>query len=233
MDDLEPTLEELKTYEQLVAELPRLYSSQFSSEVENRDEANNPSAETGEDIYDAVNVYLNEIRKIEPLTAKEEAELISQINTGDEDARLHLTKANLRLVVLITERHQGRGLALLDMIVEGNIGLIRSIDNFDSKFGVRFSTYAAWYIDKTIKQAIAEKASNNTSTLDTTGPDIFEEFPDRAQIAEKVILRFGGFPDPNNSPTLEEVAKKLGATRESIRSIEPEVLRKLRQPRKH
>src|SRR5689334_7163718 len=166
MDDLEPTLEELKAYEQLVIDLEH-----SSSKVQNQDEPNNPRAETSEDVYDPVTDYLNEIRKIKPLTPKEEAELISQINAGDEDARQHLIEANLRLVVLIAERHQERGTTLLDLIQEGNIGLIWSIDKFDSKFGMRFSTYAAWYIDKTIDQAIVEKASNNTLTLDTTtGP---------------------------------------------------------------
>lgn len=226
MDDLEPTLEELKAYEQLVIDLEH-----SPSKVQNQDETNNPAAETSEDVYDPVTDYLNEIRKIKPLTPKEEAELISQINAGDEDARQHLIEANLRLVVLIAERHQERSTTLLDLIQEGNIGLIRSIDKFDSKFGMRFSTYAAWYIDKTIDQAIVEKASNNTLTLDTTtDQNIFEEFPERAQIAEKVARRFGGFPDPNNSPTLEEVAKSMGNTR--IYSITPETLRKLRHPRK-
>src|SRR5918997_2995338 len=106
---------------------------------------------------DAVQMYLDEIGKTPLLTKAQEVYLARRIERGDRRAKAHLTKANLRLVVSIAKKYAGRGVSLLDLIQEGNIGLMRAVEKFDYRKGFKFSTYATWWIRQAVTRAIADK----------------------------------------------------------------------------
>ena len=108
--------------------------------------------------HDPIRIYLNEIRKTRLLTAPEELDLAQKVSNGDEAARSLMIESNLRLVVNIAKRYMNRGLPLLDLIEEGNLGLIRAVEKFDYKRGFRFSTYATWWIRQAIERAIVNQA---------------------------------------------------------------------------
>ncbi|MCH2188716.1 sigma-70 family RNA polymerase sigma factor [Candidatus Gracilibacteria bacterium] len=107
---------------------------------------------------DSIRMYLNEIGRVELLTSEEEIELGKKIRAGDQEARKKLAAANLRLVVSIAKKYMGRGLGLLDLIQEGNVGLFRAVDKFDPDKGFKFSTYATWWIRQGVTRAIADQA---------------------------------------------------------------------------
>lgn len=109
-------------------------------------------------IDDPVKIYLHEIGRVKLLTSEEEAALAERIAKGDEEAKKTLNEANLRLVVSIAKRYVGRGLLFLDLIQEGNLGLIKAVEKFDSAKGYKFSTYATWWIRQAITRAIADQA---------------------------------------------------------------------------
>ena len=109
-------------------------------------------------IDDPVRMYLKEIGRVPLLTAEEEVELAKRIEQGDEEAKRRLTEANLRLVVSIAKRYVGRGMLLLDLIQEGNLGLLKAVEKFDYQKGFKFSTYATWWIRQAITRAIADQA---------------------------------------------------------------------------
>ncbi len=109
-------------------------------------------------VGDPVKMYLKEIGRVPLLTRAEEVDLAKRIEAGDERARTHLLEANLRLVVSIARKHIGRGLSLLDLIQEGNLGLIRAVEKFDYTRGFKFSTYATWWIRQAVTRAIADQA---------------------------------------------------------------------------
>lgn len=116
------------------------------------------SAPEGVSIEDPVHMYLKEIGKIPLLTTEQEIELAKRMELGDEEAKKKLTESNLRLVVSIAKRYMGRGLQLLDLIQEGNLGLIKAVEKFEYKKGYKFSTYATWWIRQSITRAIADQA---------------------------------------------------------------------------
>ena len=109
-------------------------------------------------VDDPVRMYLKEIGKVPLLTAEEEIEIAKRMEAGDESAKQKLTEANLRLVVSIAKRYVGRGMLFLDLIQEGNLGLIKAVDKFDYRKGYKFSTYATWWIRQAITRAIADQA---------------------------------------------------------------------------
>ena len=109
-------------------------------------------------VDDPVRMYLKEIGKVPLLTAEEEIEIAKRMEEGDESAKQKLTEANLRLVVSIAKRYVGRGMLFLDLIQEGNLGLIKAVDKFDYRKGYKFSTYATWWIRQAITRAIADQA---------------------------------------------------------------------------
>lgn len=109
------------------------------------------------DVGDPVKMYLKEIGKVPLLTREEEVELAKRIEAGDEEAKKHLAEANLRLVVSIAKKHIGRGMSFLDLIQEGNLGLIKAVEKFDYTKGYKFSTYATWWIRQSITRAIADQ----------------------------------------------------------------------------
>ena len=112
----------------------------------------------GVSIEDPVRMYLKEIGKVPLLTAEEEIELAKRLELGDEEAKKRLAEANLRLVVSIAKRYVGRGMLFLDLIQEGNLGLIKAVEKFDYRKGFKFSTYATWWIRQAITRAIADQA---------------------------------------------------------------------------
>lgn len=119
------------------------------------------SVPDGISIEDPVRMYLKEIGKVPLLSAEEEIELAKRMADGDEEAKKRLAEANLRLVVSIAKRYVGRGMLFLDLIQEGNLGLIKAVEKFDYQKGFKFSTYATWWIRQAITRAIADQAQNN------------------------------------------------------------------------
>ena len=147
---------------------------------------------------DPVRMYLKEIGQIPLLTAEEELELAKRMSEGDENAKEKLAEANLRLVVSIAKRYAGRGMQLLDLIQEGNLGLIKAVDKFDYQKGYKFSTYATWWIRQAITRAIADQA--RTIRI----PVHMVETMNRVIRTSRQLLQ-----DLGREPKPEEIAQKL------------------------
>ncbi|MBO5213836.1 MAG: RNA polymerase sigma factor RpoD [Clostridia bacterium] len=159
-------------------------------------------------IDDPVKVYLHDIGKVPLLTTEEEAELAQRISEGDQDAKRRLNEANLRLVVSIAKRYVGRNLLFLDLIQEGNLGLIKAVDKFDSTKGYKFSTYATWWIRQAITRAIADQA--RTIRI----PVHMVETINRLSKVEKTLTQELG-----RQPQVEEIAAEMGMPLERVREI--------------
>ncbi len=157
---------------------------------------------------DPVKVYLKEIGMVPLLTAEEEIELAKRIQNGDEKAKKRLSEANLRLVVSIAKRYLGRGMHFLDLIQEGNLGLIKAVDKFDYSKGFKFSTYATWWIRQAITRAIADQA--RTIRI----PVHMVETMNKVKRVSGQLLHNNG-----QEPTPEEVAEELSLPVEKIREI--------------
>ena len=157
---------------------------------------------------DPVKVYLREIGRVPLLSSEEEIELAIKINDGDEKAKKRLTEANLRLVVSIAKKYVGRGMYFLDLIQEGNVGLIKAVDKFDYTKGFKFSTYATWWIRQAITRAIADQA--RTIRI----PVHMVETINRLKKVQSQLLHENG-----NEPTEELIAEKMGLPVERIREI--------------
>jgi RNA polymerase primary sigma factor len=159
-------------------------------------------------INDPVRMYLKEIGQIKLLTMEEELMLADRIASGDEEAKATLAEANLRLVVSIAKRYVGRGMLFLDLIQEGNIGLMKAVEKFDVTKGYKFSTYATWWIRQAITRAIADQARTIRVPV-----HMVETINKLARIQRQLTLEL------NREPTEEELAKKMGTTPEKIRDI--------------
>ena len=159
-------------------------------------------------IDDPVKVYLHDIGRIPLLTSEEEAELAVRISNGDMEAKRRLNEANLRLVVSIAKRYVGRNLLFLDLIQEGNLGLIKAVDKFDSSKGYKFSTYATWWIRQAITRAIADQA--RTIRI----PVHMVETINRLAKVEKTLTQEYG-----RQPQVEEIAAEMGMPLERVREI--------------
>jgi len=131
---------------------------EVSPAIDFPDEEIDLSIPEGISIDDPVRMYLKEIGKVPLLSAEEEIELAKRMEDGDEEAKRRLSEANLRLVVSIAKRYVGRGMLFLDLIQEGNLGLIKAVEKFDYRKGYKFSTYATWWIRQAITRAIADQA---------------------------------------------------------------------------
>ena len=162
---------------------------------------------------DPVRAYFTEIGKVPLLTADEEVALAKRIEAGDLDAKRALTQANLRLVVSVAKRYSGRGLSLLDLIQEGNLGLIRAVEKFDYRRGFKFSTYATWWI----RQAISRGIANQARTIRV--PVHMLELLNKLVRVEREFLR-----ETDREPNPEELAVRMETTPEKV-----EELIKLRQ----
>ena len=176
---------------------------------ENKDDENGtPAAETGIAIDDPVKVYLKDIGKVPLLSSEEEVDLAIRISNGDIAARQRLSEANLRLVVSIAKRYLGRGMQFLDLIQEGNLGLIKAVDKFDYTKGFKFSTYATWWIRQAITRAIADQA--RTIRI----PVHMVETINKVKKTSSQLLHKNG-----RDPTAEEIAKELGMSVDKVRDI--------------
>ncbi|MBQ1410939.1 MAG: RNA polymerase sigma factor RpoD [Oscillospiraceae bacterium] len=154
---------------------------------------------------DPVRMYLKEIGQVPLLTPEEEMELAEKVSNGDKAAKKKLTEANLRLVVSIAKKYSGRGLHILDLIQEGNTGLIRAVDKFDYTKGNKFSTYATWWIRQAITRAIADQARTIRVPV-----HMVEVINKATRCNRKLVQELG------REPTLEEIAEELGLPIEKI-----------------
>ena len=159
-------------------------------------------------INDPVRMYLKEIGQIKLLTMEEELDLADRIAAGDEQAKTILAEANLRLVVSIAKRYVGRGMLFLDLIQEGNIGLMKSVEKFDVTKGYKFSTYATWWIRQAITRAIADQARTIRVPV-----HMVETINKLARIQRQLTLEL------NREPSEEELAQKMGISIDKIREI--------------
>ena len=159
-------------------------------------------------INDPVRMYLKEIGRISLLSPDEETELSVRIANGDEDAKNILAESNLRLVVSIAKRYVGRGLLFLDLIQEGNIGLMKAVEKFDYGKGYKFSTYATWWIRQAITRAIADQARTIRVPV-----HMVETINKMARIQRQMTLEL------NREPSEEELAEKMGITVDKVREV--------------
>ena len=159
-------------------------------------------------INDPVRMYLKEIGRINLLTSDEEFEYAQRAVEGDEEAKKILAESNLRLVVSIAKRYVGRGMLFLDLIQEGNIGLMKAVEKFDPTKGYKFSTYATWWIRQAITRAIADQARTIRVPV-----HMVETINKLARVQRQLTQEL------NREPTDEEIAKKLGITIEKVREV--------------
>ena len=162
----------------------------------------------GISIDDPVRMYLKEIGKVPLLSSEEEVSLAFRIQEGDSIARKKLTEANLRLVVSIAKRYVGRGMLFLDLIQEGNLGLIKAVEKFDHTKGFKFSTYATWWIRQAITRAIADQARTIRIPV-----HMVETINKLIRISRQMLQELGRDPLP------EELAKEMGMTEDKVREI--------------
>ena len=159
-------------------------------------------------IEDPVRMYLKEIGKVPLLTAEEEIELAKRMENGDEDAKKRLAEANLRLVVSIAKRYVGRGMLFLDLIQEGNLGLIKAVEKFDYNKGFKFSTYATWWIRQAITRAIADQARTIRIPV-----HMVETINKLGRVSRQLLQELG------REPTPEEIAERMEIPVERVREI--------------
>jgi RNA polymerase primary sigma factor len=176
----------------------------FISEIEERPKA---PAEPGQasDADDSLGAYLREIGRGTLLTKEQEVELAKMIEAGSDDARRRMTEANLRLVVSIAKKYQGRGMPLLDLIQEGNVGLMRAVAKFDHRRGFKFSTYATWWIRQAVLRAIGDQARTIRLPI-----HIGDQTNKLVRVSDRLRDSLG------RQPTDEEIAEELGLTPEEV-----------------
>ncbi len=173
-----------------------------SGEIEVTDAAKNIPTD------DPVRMYFKEIGKVPLLTAEEERELAIRIEQGDEEAKKKLCESNLRLVVSIARRYLNRGLSFLDLIQEGNLGLIKAVEKFDYTKGYKFSTYATWWIRQAITRSIADQARTIRIPV-----HMVETINKLIRISRQLLQEYG------REPTSEEIAREMGISVEKVREI--------------
>ena len=159
-------------------------------------------------IDDPVRMYLKEIGRVPLLTAEEEIEIAQRMEQGDEEAKKKLAEANLRLVVSIAKRYVGRGMLFLDLIQEGNLGLIKAVEKFDYRKGYKFSTYATWWIRQAITRAIADQARTIRIPV-----HMVETINKLIRVSRQLLQEYG------REPTPEEIAKAMGISESKVREI--------------
>ena len=158
---------------------------------------------------DPVKMYLKDIGKVPLLSAEEEIELAKRMEAGDEMAKKKLAESNLRLVVSIAKRYVGRGMLFLDLIQEGNLGLLKAVEKFDYRKGYKFSTYATWWIRQAITRAIADQARTIRIPV-----HMVETINKLIRVSRQLLQTYGREPSP------EEIAKEMGISVEKVREIQ-------------
>ena len=166
------------------------------------------SVPEGISIEDPVRMYLKEIGKVPLLSAEEEIDLAQRMEQGDESAKKRLAEANLRLVVSIAKRYVGRGMLFLDLIQEGNLGLIKAVEKFDYRKGYKFSTYATWWIRQAITRAIADQARTIRIPV-----HMVETINKLIRVSRQLLQELGREPSP------EEIAEEMNMSVERVREI--------------
>ena len=225
-EDLDEALEDMdfdvdsidKLYETLEdngiafdAEISNEEMSQIESEVEKFGAGENMERileQEGLAIDDPVRLYLKEIGKVPLLTSEREKELAERMMEGDESAKTELVEANLRLVVSIAKRYVGRGMFFLDLIQEGNLGLMKAVDKFDYTKGYKFSTYATWWIRQAITRAIADQARTIRIPV-----HMVETIHKVSRYSRQMLQELG------REATAEEIGEKMGMSAEKVREI--------------
>lgn len=188
---------------------PDLFSEEDLEDEEEIDpEKIDLSVPEGVGIEDPVRMYLKEIGKIPLLSTDEEIELAKKMELGDQEARKRLAEANLRLVVSIAKRYVGRGMQFLDLIQEGNLGLIKAVEKFDYRKGYKFSTYATWWIRQAITRAIADQARTIRIPV-----HMVETINRLVRTSRQLVQELG------REPTVEEIAKRMEIPPERVREI--------------
>ena len=190
-----------------------IVSSEVTDDAEDDDDTDdeiiiNDSSNKDIKINDPVRMYLKEIGRINLLTSEEEYEYALQVEEGNEDAKRILAESNLRLVVSIAKRYVGRGMAFLDLIQEGNIGLMKAVEKFNPSKGYKFSTYATWWIRQAITRAIADQARTIRVPV-----HMVETINKLARVQRQLTQEL------NREPTDKELADKLGITEEKVREV--------------
>ena len=190
-----------------------IVSSEVNDDTEDDDDDDdgiiiNDSSNKDIKINDPVRMYLKEIGRINLLTSEEEYEYALQAEEGNEDAKRILAESNLRLVVSIAKRYVGRGMAFLDLIQEGNIGLMKAVEKFNPSKGYKFSTYATWWIRQAITRAIADQARTIRVPV-----HMVETINKLARVQRQLTQEL------NREPTDKELADKLGITEEKVREV--------------
>ena len=174
----------------------------------NEEDLEDLSVPEGINVDDHVRMYLKEIGKVPLLSADEEIEFARLRSEGDEEAKKRLTEANLRLVVSIAKRYVGRGMLFLDLIQEGNLGLIKAVEKFDYTKGYKFSTYATWWIRQAITRAIADQARTIRIPV-----HMVETINKLIRVSRQLLQELGREPSP------EEIAKEMGMSLEKVREV--------------
>ena len=188
---------------------PDLFSEEDLEDEEEIDpEKIDLSVPEGVGVEDPVRMYLKEIGKIPLLSTDEEIELAKKMELGDQEARKRLAEANLRLVVSIAKRYVGRGMQFLDLIQEGNLGLIKAVEKFDYRKGYKFSTYATWWIRQAITRAIADQARTIRIPV-----HMVETINRLVRNSRQLVQELG------REPTVEEIAKRMEIPPERVREI--------------
>ena len=188
-------------------------AADFADDLEDKDETDTDvdidlSVPEGVALDDPVRMYLKEIGRVPLLTAEEEVDLARRMEAGDESARHRLEEANLRLVVSIAKRYVGRGMMFLDLIQEGNLGLLKAVEKFDYSKGYKFSTYATWWIRQAITRAIADQARTIRIPV-----HMVETINKYIRVSRQLLQELG------RDPTPEEVARRMGLSVARVREI--------------
>ncbi|CAD2076058.1 RNA polymerase sigma factor RpoD [Phocicoccus pinnipedialis] len=195
-------------FEELTQQEIQLINEKDSSDTDDKLNLKDMSAPAGIKINDPVRMYLKEIGRVDLLTAQEEVELAKRIEAGDLEAKNKLAEANLRLVVSIAKRYVGRGMLFLDLIQEGNMGLIKAVEKFDFTKGFKFSTYATWWIRQAITRAIADQARTIRIPV-----HMVETINKLIRIQRQLLQDLGREPLP------EEIGEEMDIPAERVREI--------------
>ena len=214
MEELEFDMEQIdKLYDTLESNNIEVLENLAQADIDITPVANDHDLEValsaeGINIDDPVKVYLKEIGRVPLLTPDEEVELATRMDAGDPNARKRLSEANLRLVVSIAKRYVGRGMQFLDLIQEGNLGLIKAVEKFDHTKGFKFSTYATWWIRQAITRAIADQARTIRIPV-----HMVETINKVKKVGSQLLHKNG------HEPTAEEIAEELDMPVDKVREI--------------
>lgn len=210
LDDVELSEEDIEDVYEILSDMGIEVKEEEDDSEEGNDDDNDLdlSVPEGIGIDDPVRMYLKEIGKVPLLSAEEEKELAKRMEEGDQEAKRKLIEANLRLVVSIAKKYVGRGMLFLDLIQEGNMGLIKAVEKFDYRKGYKFSTYATWWIRQAITRAIADQARTIRIPV-----HMVETINKLIRVSRQLLQELG------RDPTPEEIAEEMDLTPEKVREI--------------